>query len=155
MKWYELVLTRVRRKCGSLVVVVWARFPVITLLRPDSRRGFDFSSSTKKYFSILIFFFHIKIPSIWIVEYQYLGAGLNINLKLHHFLLCLLIISHDIVSANTASWFPKRYKKSDGSQDAYKGRFQKRFSGFLPLRGGGYPPIPLRKKSAKKRLFLA
>ena len=57
-----------------------------------------------------------------------------------------------------------------------KGRFQKRFSGFCPLRGGGtppcplsffehndcplrggrgYPPIPLRKKSAKKRLFLA
>ena len=24
-----------------------------------------------------------------------------------------------------------------------------------PLRGRGYPPIPLRKKSAKKRLFLA
>ena len=56
-----------------------------------------------------------------------------------------------------------------------KGSFQKRFSGFCPLRGGlpplsaklfwaqwlsvkgrvGYPPIPLRKKSAKKRLFLA
>ena len=59
-----------------------------------------------------------------------------------------------------------------------KGTFQKRFRGFCPLRGGGYPPIPLRKKtfffhtdfplrvggyppiplrkkSAKKRLFLA
>ena len=60
-------------------------------------------------------------------------------------------------------------------QPVYKGRFQKRFSGFFPLkgggyppfplrvfgqnvfplRGGGYPPIPLRKNSAKKRLFLA
>ena len=28
-----------------------------------------------------------------------------------------------------------------------KGRFQKRFSGIRPLRGGGYPPIPLRKKT--------
>ena len=28
-----------------------------------------------------------------------------------------------------------------------KGRFQKRFSGFCPLRGGGDPPIPLRKKT--------
>ena len=25
----------------------------------------------------------------------------------------------------------------------------------FPLRGGEYPPIPLRKKSAKKQLFLA
>ena len=24
-----------------------------------------------------------------------------------------------------------------------KGRFQKRFSGFCPLTGGGYPPFPL------------
>ena len=31
-----------------------------------------------------------------------------------------------------------------------KGSCQKRFSGFCPLRGGGYSPIPLRKKSAKK-----
>merc|ERR1711963_976225 len=30
---------------------------------------------------------------------------------------------------------------------AYKGSFQKRFSGFCPLRGGGYPPCPLRKKT--------
>ena len=51
-----------------------------------------------------------------------------------------------------------------------KGTFQKRFSGFCPLRGGeGVPPnsvkeknllffhtdFPLRKKSAKTRLFLA
>ena len=28
-----------------------------------------------------------------------------------------------------------------------KGRCQKRFSGIRPLRGGGYPPIPLRKKT--------
>ena len=28
-----------------------------------------------------------------------------------------------------------------------KGRFQKRFSGIRPLRGGGYPPFPLRKKT--------
>ena len=28
-----------------------------------------------------------------------------------------------------------------------KGTCQKRFSGFCPLRGGGYPPCPLRKKS--------
>ena len=27
--------------------------------------------------------------------------------------------------------------------------------GTFPLRGGGYPPIPLRKKSAIKQLFLA
>ena len=55
--------------------------------------------------------------------------------------------------------------------NACKGTCQKRFSGFCPLRGvvppcplsffehtvkgGGYPPIPLRKNSAKKRLFLA
>ena len=56
-----------------------------------------------------------------------------------------------------------------------KGRCQKLLSGFFPLGGGvpsfplsffehndfplrgggGYPPIPLRKKSAKKQLFLA
>ena len=55
-----------------------------------------------------------------------------------------------------------------------KGIFQKLLSGFFPLRGGyppfplsffgqnnfplrggGVPPIPLRKKSAKKQLFLA
>ena len=57
-----------------------------------------------------------------------------------------------------------------------KGSFQKLLSGFFPLRGGGftphsaklfwaqelsvkgggeYPPIPLRKNSAKKQLFLA
>ena len=29
-----------------------------------------------------------------------------------------------------------------------KGPRQKRFSGFCPLRGGGYPPFPLRKKSS-------
>ena len=29
----------------------------------------------------------------------------------------------------------------------YKGSCQKRFSGFCPLRGGGYPPCPLRKKT--------
>ena len=34
-----------------------------------------------------------------------------------------------------------------------KGSFQKRFSGFCPLRGGEYPPIPLRNKSAKKQQF--
>ena len=34
----------------------------------------------------------------------------------------------------------------EGKDD--KGTFQKRFSGFCPLRGGwGYPPIPLRKKT--------
>ena len=41
---------------------------------------------------------------------------------------------------------------------AYKGTFQKRFSGFCPLRGGGYPPIPLRKKTfflGPKTLFFA
>ena len=27
---------------------------------------------------------------------------------------------------------------------ARKGRCQRRFSGFFPLRGGGYPPFPLR-----------
>ena len=51
-----------------------------------------------------------------------------------------------------------------------KGTCQKRFSGFCPLRGEGYPPFPLRvfgqddfplrggglpPNSAKKRLFLA
>ena len=28
---------------------------------------------------------------------------------------------YDKVSANIASWFPKRYKKADGSQDAHRG----------------------------------
>ena len=32
-------------------------------------------------------------------------------------------------------------------QPARKGTFQKRFSGIRPLRGGGYPPFPLRKKT--------
>ena len=45
------------------------------------------------------------------------------------------------------------YKVVTGWLQGGKGRFQKRFSGFFPLRGGGYPPIPLRKKSAKKQLF--
>ena len=31
--------------------------------------------------------------------------------------------------------------------DSTKGGFQKRFSGIRPLRGGGYPPIPLREKT--------
>ena len=35
----------------------------------------------------------------------------------------------------------------------FKGTCQKRFSGFCPLRGGGYPPIPLRKKPAKNSYF--
>ena len=34
-----------------------------------------------------------------------------------------------------------------------KGTFQKRFSGFCPLGGGGYPPIPLRKIPLKSRFF--
>ena len=43
-----------------------------------------------------------------------------------------------------------------GKRMVSKGTCQKRFSGFFPLRGGGgYPPIPLGKKSAKKHLFLA
>ena len=58
--------------------------------------------------------------------------------------------------------------------ETYKGTFQKLLSGFCPLRGGGYlpfplsffehndcplrggvPPVPLRKKIAKKRLLSA
>ena len=37
----------------------------------------------------------------------------------------LIIFSYDKVSANTASWFPKCYKKSDRSQDARKRVCQK------------------------------
>ena len=33
------------------------------------------------------------------------------------------------------------------SGDVSKGSCQKRFSGIRPLRGGGYPPFPLRKKT--------
>ena len=42
----------------------------------------------------------------------------------------------------------KRYRSEAMSPIAFnlpKGTFQKRFSGFCPLRGGGgYPPFPLR-----------
>ena len=70
---------------------------------------------------------------------------------------------------------PNKQKKICSTEPS-KGSFQKRNCGFCPLRGGGYPPCPLsffehndcplrggrgyppillRKKSAKKRLFLA
>ena len=38
------------------------------------------------------------------------------------------------------------HEDDDGVDDG-KGTFQKRFSGIRPLRGGGYPPFPLRKKT--------
>ena len=45
-------------------------------------------------------------------------------------------------------WTGGRVKKKMGNAKKnlffHKGRCQKRFSGFFPLRGGGYPPFPLR-----------
>ena len=35
----------------------------------------------------------------------------------------------------------------------HKGTLQKLLSGFCPLRGAGYPPIPLRKKTAENGFF--
>ena len=44
--------------------------------------------------------------------------------------------------------FPNNTFYSTPFKEGCKGTFQKRFSGFCPLRGGGgYPPIPLRKKT--------
>ena len=44
-----------------------------------------------------------------------------------------------------------REKNEDNSSmiaGKHKGSCQKRFGGFRPLRGGGYPPFPLRKNSS-------
>ena len=43
-----------------------------------------------------------------------------------------------------------RFNKSSGTCEAKhlsKGGCHLRFSGIRPLRGGGYPPFPLRKKT--------
>ena len=47
-----------------------------------------------------------------------------------------------------ANFVNARISKVSGSATPpYKGTCQKRFSGIRPLRGGGYPPFPLRKKT--------
>ena len=56
---------------------------------------------------------------------------------------CILCAQDTVVHAMT----------SDYIREAFKNYFFEHID--FPLRGGEYPPIPLRKKSAKKQLFLA
>ena len=53
------------------------------------------------------------------------------------------IISHFPYIFTTFRIFPYYFPFSEWC----KGTYQKRFSGIRPLRGGGYPPFPLRKKT--------
>ena len=99
-------------------------------------------------------------------------TGFEINfLELYHLKYNVLCTDYNNLVENPVNFFSEAAENFDGTNShqriiptkfhlqacfkVCKGSCHLRFSGFCPLRGGGYPPIPLRKKSAKERLFLA
>ena len=64
-----------------------------------------------------------------------------------HISLLSIMTNRKSITGTKPSKYKQMPEKCRKKVEEYKGTCQKRFSGIRPLRGGGYPPFPLRKKT--------